>query len=717
MKAVKPIYTIYNKGSITVFISIVLSSIFLVAGIFTDAARIRLAHSQVQRASQTALSSVLACYNNELKEQYGLFGFYLDNETVNDSFEEYFSKNLNIGSQDFLYGFNIENIKLERPFGLGNNKIFEEQIMEFMKYRAPLEIASELLSKIEGIKNLSKGSKVYKRKMETDKKAGAIGKLQMLLEEKAGAINNSAMAVKIKDLKEQLIEKNSIIEEISARLGDLQGLYSNEKDAGTRKSLLSEINSVRAELTDINNAKANIKNTILDNLNLFKNLNTVAADYSQSITVQKGDLLNRIEEEMKFVSDSREGIEEIQKAYNQSLSNMKDIIGEDNSGSIIRSLESNIVSCLNAIEKAGESEGSFLSALDSFQPQEINYTFNKSGPASSEDEDNRDKVLQVLQKAFKSKGEMKTIDHSLLTQLPSKKRMLQEENSDWDILDFNTTNGAEKELQYIGEKESGFEQIKLNIAEDLFVNEYIMGIFRHDVPLLKGETDSEAYNLRSEDKYQRNGFFSCYEVEYIINGNKDEAVNSMLITSEILAVRLAANVIHIYTDPSKMNRVTALAAALSSWSAGLSTPLIQTMLVFSWAMFESLYDQEQLSQGEKIALYKNGDQWKTDISGAINNKKTAEANNNPLLLSYQDYLRIFLLLTDKEKKLTRTQDLIQLNVAMSLQGFSIEDTHVALAADTTVSMKNLFLSIPAFSLEQRRNISRTDINEGMLLSY
>ena len=622
-----------------------------------------------------------------------------------------------MGSQDFLYGYNIEKITLERPFSLGDNKIFEEQIMEFMKYRAPAEIVSQLLSKIEGIKNLSKGSRTYKRKMETDKKAGAIGKLQMLLEEKANAINNTAIAVKIKDLKEQLIEKNSVIEEVSARLRDLQGLYSNEKDASARKSLLGEISSVRAKLTDINNTKANIKSTILDDLNLFKNLNSEAAGYSQSINVQKSDLLVRIEEELNFVNDSQEGIEEIQKAYNQSLSDMRNIIGEDNSESIIRSLESNILSCRNALERSNGSEEGFLSALDLFQSHEINYTFNKTDPASSDDEDNREKVLQVLQKAFNLKGEMKTIDHNLLKQLPSRKRMLQEENSHWDMMDFNTTNGAEKELQYIAEKESSFEQIALNIAEELFVNEYIMGIFRHDVPLLKGETDCQAYNLRSQDKYQRNGFFACYEVEYIINGNKDEAVNAMLIKSEVLAVRLAANVIHIYTDPSKMNSVTGLAAALSSWNAGLSTPLIQTMLIFSWAMFESLYDQEQLSQGEKIALYKTKDQWKTDISGAINNKKTAEADNNPLLLSYQDYLRIFLLLTDKEKKLARTQDLIQLNVAMSSLDFSMENTHVALASDTNVSIKNLFLTIPAFSLKEKRNTSRTDINESMLLSY
>lgn len=709
---------IKNKGSITVFISIILASIFLVAGTFTDAARIRLAHSQVQRAVQSAISSVLACYNNELKNQYGLFGICIDKDTLSESFDEYFTKNLNIGSQDFLYGYNIEGIKLEQPFSLEKNQIFEEQIREFMKYRAPAEIASRLLSSIAGIKKLSLGSKIYQRKMETDKRAGALGKLQLLLEDKAKSINNSSIAAKLKDLKEQLNEKNYVFTEISNRLYDLQGLYSSERDASAKKGLLSEMNSVRKELNEVNEEKNNIKGTILDYLNRFKNLNSEAEAFARSITVQKADLLNRIEKELEYVKDNRDGMEEIQEAYNKSLSDMRTIIADDNSNLIIGNLQSNINNCLNAINKAAQSESSFLWALEPLcQLKKINFTFNKCGAAASEDEDNRDKVLPVLQKAFIQKGDMKTIDDDLLKLLPSIRHMLKEENPDWNMTDFNTANGAEKELQYIGEKESCFEQIASNITEELFVNEYIMGIFRHAVPLLKGEEDSEAYNLRSEDKYKREGYFSQYEVEYIINGNKDEAVNSMLIKSEVLAVRLAANVIHIYTNPSKMSRVTSLAAALSSWNAGLAAPLIQTMLVFSWAMFESLYDQEQLSQGGKIALFKSQYQWKTDISGELSDKKTEASENNPFLLSYQDYLRIFLLLTDKDKKLARTQDLIQLNVGMSCQGFTLENTYVALMADTTVSIKNLFYSVPAFSADKRRNAARTNINENMLLSY
>jgi len=705
------------QGSITVFISIVLSAIFLVVGTFTDAARIRLAHSQVQRANQTALSSVLACYNNELKDQYGLFAYYIDNDTITDYYEEYFSRNLNIG-QDLLYGYNIENIQLKQLFNLENQEVFEEQIMEFMKYRAPAQIASDLIAKTDGIKNISKGSKLYKRKMETDKKAGAVGQLQMFLEEQTNKINGFGIASILSDLKNKIIVNNEQQKSLSEQLRELQSLYSGEKDSAAKKDLLKNIKSIQDQLSELVREKQELKSTILSNINEFKAFNSEAREYARNITEKKGELLNRIKEELNFVNSEQESIEEIKKNYEETLFRMKELVGEDNSHSVTGNYEENINHCLNILSKANGSEDDFLSALDGLcEPKEIKYTFNKCSKASSEDEDNREKANLAIKKAFNKKEELKCIDNNLLMQLPSRKRNLSEENPDWDISDFDTTTGAEKELQYIAERENLFSQIASNITDEIFLNEYIMGIFRHDVPLLKGEAESAAYNLRSEDKYEREGFFSCYEVEYIINGNKDEAVNSKLIKSEIIALRLAANLIHIYSDPSKMSRVTCLAAALSSWNAGLSTPLIETMLIFSWAMFESLYDWEQLSIGEKVALFKTKDQWKTDISGTINNRKISNSDNNPLLLSYHDYLRIFLLLTDKEKKLARTQDIIQLNVGLSCEGFNMENAYAALWADTTVSIKNLFFSIPLFTSEARRSISRTNINERMLISY
>ncbi|OPX46278.1 hypothetical protein CLHUN_00940 [Ruminiclostridium hungatei] len=715
----KVLKIINYRGAITVFTSIVLASIFLVAGIFTDAARIKLAQAQVHKANQTALSSVLACYNNELKDLYGLFGYNLDYETLNDSYEEYFSKNLNIGSRDFLYGFNIENIRLEQAFSLQNNEIFENQLKEFMKYRAPVKIVSDLLSKIQGISNLSKGSKIYRRKVETERKAGDIGQLQMLLEEKAKSINNSDIALELGELKNKLKEKISVKAGILNELSRLEGEFMNEENSEIRDSLLSSISSIKEELQNIEASASGLRNTMLDTINQYKSYNSEALEYAGNITLQKQELIKRMEAELESVAGGTNGIEEVQKAYRDSMLYIKSLVKEDNSEAITEILERNMNNCLNSINSASESDDSFLMTIDQLcSAAEINYIFNKCVPVSSEEEDNRDRVLQLLEQAFTQKVQLKSIENNVFNQLPSRKEQQQrEENIDWSFRDFNWDRGAEKQLQYIADRESSFSGLAENLVNQLYINEYIMGTFRHDVALLKNEDESKAFNLRSVSKYEREGYFSCFEVEYIINGNRDEAVNSMLLKSEILALRLASNVIHIYTDAAKMNRLIGLAAALSSWSAGLAAPILQTVLVFSWAMLESLYDLEQLGLGDKIVLFKNKEQWKTDLSGLVNKNNPSGPEDNPLLLSYQDYLRVFLLLTERDKKLDRIQDLVQMNIALSRPGFTVENTFVALQADTDVTIKNLFLGLPIFASQSGVKLSRSLINASMLLSY
>jgi hypothetical protein len=709
-----------NKGAITVFISIVLSAVFLVIGTFTDAARISLAHSHVQRANKTALTSLLACYNNDLKDEYGLFGAYLNNDTMQENFEEYLLKNLNIyKDQNFLYDFRIEKTNIEQPFNLENRDIFERQIMEYMKYRAPYEIASDLIAKVDGIKNISIGSKVYKRKMETDKQADVIGKLQLSLSDKTKKIIGTGITSKITSLKVDFLSQNTKYSECTKKISELQEKCRGENNQDKKDGLLEAIKSVQEEINDIISTKDAIKSNIVNTVNSYRNLNSEAILDANIITTKKGDLLKRIKDELQYTNENPDGIQELQKSYKDDLSNMQKVVAEDNSADIIGSLESNVSKCEDIVNKANGDEGGFLSELDKISEASINYIFNKASPAQSDDEDNRDKAEQALKDAFNKKGESKTIDSRLLKQLPSRKEKGEEETEtkNWDNMDFDDESYADSNLEDISSKESIIGQMASKITEQLYVNEYIMGTFKHGVPLLKDEDESKAFNLRSEDKTKRDAYFSNYEVEYIINGNKDEEINSLLIKSEILSIRLISNVIHIYTDPSKMSRITSLAAALSVWSAGLATPLIQTMLVFSWAMVESLYDVDQLIKGEKIPLFKTKTQWKTDITGAVDKKKDTNEKNNPLCLSYQDYLKIFLIIMNNDKKLARIQDLVQLNIGVSSPGFLLEDCKVMLKANTTVSMKNMFLSFPLFTAQARRNISRSYVSEDMCIGY
>lgn len=711
-----------RRGAITVFICIVLSAVFLVIGTFSDGARLRLAQSQVQRAGKSALSSLLANYNNELKDEYGLFGVYLDGDTLQETFEEYFSKNLGINEDGkSMYDFSIDNTLIEQPYSLENRNIFENQIMEFMKYRAPYELASELIGKVNGIKNISSGSKIFGHKMQTDKQAAEIGKIQLSLENVTRRINGSEISAQLSTYTDEFTKQNEELDEKIKSLQNLQSLYSGETNQGKKQLLFKDLTDTQNEIDIINKTKNDIRNNILEVVGGFKSLNSEAINEVALIDEMKKALSDRIDGELHYLEDNQDGIREIQDSYENSLDQMKSMLGQDNSNSIAGGLQENIKQCDDIINSIESNDEVFLSSLERLvKTDDVAYTYSKTpASGSSSDKDNRGNASEELKNTFKKDEDSKKIPDDLLEFLPSRKADFEEETEvrTWDNMDFDDESCAIDNFNYIAEKESIFGDITDKVSEGLYTNEYIMGTFKHDVPLLKGQTEKDAYNLRSRDKAKRTSFFSNCEVEYIINGNRDEKVNSMLTKSEILAIRLIANVLHIYADSSKMTRVTSLAAALSAWCAGLATPLIQTMLIFSWATLEALYDIKQLEAGEKVMLFKTKDQWMTDISGIVSKKEKSNVDSNPLYLSYHDYLKIFLVTMDKDKKLARVQDLVQLNKGTTCQGFLLDDCKVFLKADATVSIKNLFVSLPVFAANTRRNISRSYVKESVYLGY
>lgn len=699
-----------TKGAITVFISIVLSAVFLVIGVFTDGARLKLAQAQIARADRTALSSVLACYQNELKDEYGLFGLYADFSELQDNYEEYVLRNLNIfNQQNDLYGYSVKNITVLGTANLLDKNILEKQIMEFMKYRAPYTIASDLIKKLDGIKNISSSAKMYKRIIETDRQADEIGNLQLSLEEHVGKINTSGMAADLKGFKNDLMNKNLDICDYGQRLTALQQQYSKTKEQKIKKQLENQIEKVQEDMNECILLKNQIRDNIINRVSQLKNLNTQAKEMAGEIVYKKEHLLIRIEDEVDYTKGVQGGIKELQKSYENNLESMQNIVNQDNASEIMKEIDTSISHC-DEILKRSENEADMIQSLENLvEMEKISYTFNKSKPAQSEDQDNREKALQVLRAAMNQHGELKAIDKQTYEKLPSQLEFnLGDNKISWSNMNFTDINCAIQNLEVLSKKEGNFESMLTSVEQQLYINEYIMGTFKHGIPVLKGEAANAGFNLRSKDKKDRDALFSSFEVEYILNGQRDEAVNELFTKSEILAVRLLANVIHIYTDASKMSRISALAAALSAWNAGLSSPLVQTTLILSWAMMESLYDMDQLQKGESVLLFKTAETWKTDISGAVSNSKVPEVDNNPLSLNYHDYLKLFLIMMDKNRKLARVQDLVQLNISVSNPGFHLENCVACLQSDLSVTMKHLFVAI---------NSNRTSIRNKAIMGY
>ena len=77
-----------------------------------------------------------------------------------------------------LYDFRIEEISVTPIINFTRTDITKKQILEYMKYRVPVEITEGILKKAGILKEIGKASKVYQEKMDIDEELGELEKTQ-----------------------------------------------------------------------------------------------------------------------------------------------------------------------------------------------------------------------------------------------------------------------------------------------------------------------------------------------------------------------------------------------------------------------------------------------------------------------------------------------------------------------------------------------------------
>jgi hypothetical protein len=210
-----------RKGSITIFATIVMSVIIAFVGVLVDAARVRMARPVIAFGVESSLDSVLAGYEETLKDLYGIFAMAKDDpEMLQEEFENYLSKILMtqlgidksgigeevhqelmagiLGKDGFsgakflnLYDFNIEKTDLTRQDNLIEGRVIRTQILEHMKYRAPKEWMKGFLQKLTGLKEVRKQTEVIQNKVELDKNLDTIKQKMQNLSTSVKALNES----------------------------------------------------------------------------------------------------------------------------------------------------------------------------------------------------------------------------------------------------------------------------------------------------------------------------------------------------------------------------------------------------------------------------------------------------------------------------------------------------------------------------------------------
>ena len=210
------------------------------------------------------------------------------------------------------------------------------------------------------------------------------------------------------------------------------------------------------------------------------------------------------------------------------------------------------------------------------------------------------------------------------------------------------------------------------LGDDLISTGYIESFFRN-------ELDED-----SADDH----FFRC-EVEYILYGCMSDEENYKKAYHSIFAVRTAVNTAYLYMDPEKSALILATAEAMTP---GPFAPLTQILLTLAWAAVESENDMKNLEAGNGVPLIKNSATWMTDIDGAAKGAASGEdyipiPGDSPM--TYSRYLDMLLLTLDRDTKLYRIMDLIQINLKGTERAdFTMSDHFTGLALKAEVAKKS-----------------------------
>lgn len=184
-----------KKGAVSIFLVIILLPTMTVAGLFLDVSRVSLSQEVVSSSADLALNTVLSNYDKNLKDYFGLLASCQNTDEVIALSKQYFVDSMVssgvatsdaeiyvdevlsafVGDEDIrdMLQLSVDGDVKIVPTANGamnNPALVKKGIIEFMKYRAPVNGVADLFKKItdsgvvEQVQNASKETEMTEKK-------------------------------------------------------------------------------------------------------------------------------------------------------------------------------------------------------------------------------------------------------------------------------------------------------------------------------------------------------------------------------------------------------------------------------------------------------------------------------------------------------------------------------------------------------------------------
>ena len=184
-----------------------------------------------------------------------------------------------------------------------------------------------------------------------------------------------------------------------------------------------------------------------------------------------------------------------------------------------------------------------------------------------------------------------------------------------------------------------------NLAERLVFQEYLLRYMGQ----YKEESDEDAL---------------AYQIEYIISGHSSDKENLDDVLSRIFAIRFSADYIYIQSDDQKKGIAEVFAELIAALTNTESLEdVYKELYLLAWASTEAIYDVKCILAGNRMNLYKSEDTWHTSM--LLTEDYDEDYSGDGEGLSYTDYLRIFMTLTNKDLLVTRAMDMVEADIRLT----------------------------------------------------
>lgn len=623
------------NASLTVFFTLLFSSILIFLLVLLTYSRRRLAQAGLRQDADLAGSCVLSEYEPRWVREYGLY--MVPEQTLTDSCRFYLEGNLS-----HAYGsFQIRDLQTVPTATLAEREVLESEICSFMKERAALDSAQEvydLLKDLCSCEQTSQELKTYENSLE-------LTEIQLLyaslVTDTHGIRSDGGQNPYAIDLfLTREVTLDQVLQAASSEQPSSEDLETLEKAQGEIMEVLGLLGKARAT--------ARTLAAQIEDLERREKASAASSEGNQTSDTSLTDQLpvtpEDLQEDCSIWQENEELLEQAQGPL-QELILLLDTPSAGKDGGA-KSLSLLRKSCLEKVEKLED------------------YSYEVTFPYEyRQGKENLD-LAHLLDYLRGYSVDVSSLAPDEDLDLPTE-QLPQEENTDVSAFSID------------------FDRLDLvNFEKKYLTIEYCLGVFRNFRENAAWQEGKKPLNIRGEIKKVH---FLHNEAEYLVCGRSNEYQNVNGVKNRMLAVRTVLDAAYLLSHADKRAQIESAAAATGGiLMPGVGSAIAYGLVLTTWSLAESTGDIRILQSGGKVPLWKDEKSWRTDLSSLAEDFLKEEDAEHTSGLDYRQYLRIVLYFTDQDTLLRRIQDLLYMNhtefslsqavVRFSVQGKVESDT-------------------------------------------